>query len=116
MLKLFLRSKLWFATPTRFRLDDYGRDDYATMCGLLREKYFLNNEEIQSSGLIKLLDDTGKVIGVYTASEARKKATNLGLDMVLVNIKTSPIVCRVSDFRNRTINRFYNEVVLKRQK
>lgn len=117
MLKLLLRNRLWFATPqNRFRLEDYTKHDFATMCGLLREKYFLNNEEIQSSGLIKLLDDGDKVIGIYTASEARKKAQALGLDMVLVNIKGSPIVCRASDFRSRLINKFYNEIVLKRQK
>ncbi len=86
------------------------------MCGLLKEKYFLNNEEIQSSGLIKLLDDAGKVIGIYTASEARKKAQTLGLDMVLVTMKTSPIVCKVSDFRNRLIHKFYQDIVQKRQK
>jgi len=86
------------------------------MCGLLREKYFLNNEEIQSSGLIKLLDDAGKVIGIYTASEARKKAQALGLDMVLITLNGSPIVCKAADFRGRVINRFYHEIVVKRQK
>jgi translation initiation factor IF-3 len=86
------------------------------MCGLLREKYFLNNEEVQSSGLIKLTDDSGKVIGIYTASEARKKAVGLGLDMVLVTLKTSPIVCKVADFRGRLVHKFYNEIVVKRQK
>ena len=55
-------------TPYKYRLELYTKEDYATMCGLLKERYFLNNEEIQSSGLIKLLDDTGKVIGIYTAS------------------------------------------------
>jgi translation initiation factor IF-3 len=86
------------------------------MCGLLREKYFLNNEEIQSSGLIKLLDDAGKVIGIYTASEARKKAQALRLDMVLITLNGSPIVCKAADFRGRVINRFYHEIVVKRQK
>jgi translation initiation factor IF-3 len=100
----------------KYRLEDYTKHDYATMCGLLREKYFLNNEEIQSSGLIKLLDDAGKVIGIYTASEARKKAQALGLDMVLVTLKGTPIVCKASDFRGRLISKFYQDIVLKRQK
>lgn len=77
------------------------------MCGLLREKYLLNNEEVQTSGLVKLLDDSNKIIGVYTASEARKKARTLSMDMVLVNLKSSPIVCRASDFRGRIVNKFY---------
>lgn len=44
MLKLLFRSRLLFSTQQRYRLEDYSRQDYATMCGLLREKYFLNNE------------------------------------------------------------------------
>lgn len=117
MLRLIFRNRLCLANTThKFRLDQYSKEDYATMCGLLKEKYFLNNEEIQSSGLIKLQDDAGKVIGIYTASEARKKAIALGLDMVLVTQKSSPIVCKVSDFRNRLINKFYQDIVVKRQK
>lgn len=117
MLRLFIRNRFWFAAPQqRFKLEDYTKHDFATMCGLLREKYFLNNEEIQSSGLIKLLDDAGKVIGIYTASEARKKAQALGLDMVLITLNGSPIVCKASDFRGRVINRFYHEIVVKKQK
>jgi hypothetical protein len=116
MLKLLFRNRMWLAQPQRFRLEEYNKHDYATMCGLLREKYFLNNEEIQTSGLIKLLDDTGKVIGIYTASEARKKSQALGLDMVLVTNKGTPVVCRASDFRGRLINRFYQDIVIKRQK
>jgi hypothetical protein len=69
MLKLLFRNRLWLSNVQKgYRLEDYTKHDYATMCGLLREKYFLNNEEIQTSGLIKLLDDAGKVIGIYTAS------------------------------------------------
>ena len=44
MLKLLFRSRLLLSTQQRYRLEDYSRQDYATMCGLLREKYFLNNE------------------------------------------------------------------------
>lgn len=116
MLKLLFRNTMWLAQQQRFRLEDYSKLDFATMCGLLREKYFLNNEEIQTSGLVKLLDDAGKVIGIYTASEARKKAQALGLDMVLVTNKGSPVICKASDFRGRLINRFYQEIVVKRQK
>lgn len=56
------------------------------------------------------------MIGIYTASEARKKAQTLGLDMVLVSMNGTPVVCRASDFRGRLISRFYNEIVVKRQK
>ena len=114
MIRLMLRNS--FALDQKFRLEEYNNQDYSTMCGLLKEKYQLNNEEVQTSGLIKLIDDAGKVIGIYTASEARKKSKAMGLDMVLVNRQTNPYICRASDFRNRIVNRFYDDVVLKRQK
>jgi translation initiation factor IF-3 len=114
MIRLMLRNS--FALGQKFRLEEYNNQDYSTMCGLLKEKYQLNNEEVQTSGLIKLIDDAGKVIGIYTASEARKKSKAMGLDMVLVNRQTNPYICRASDFRNRIVNRFYDDVVLKRQK
>ena len=114
MIRLMLRNS--FALGQKFRLEEYNNQDYSTMCGLLKEKYQLNNEEVQTSGLIKLIDDGGKVIGIYTASEARKKSKAMGLDMVLVNKQANPYICRASDFRNRIVNRFYDDVILKRQK
>ena len=108
---LFQRSRL---LASHFKVTDYARDDIVTMCGLLREKYLRNNEEIQTSGLVKLLDDHGKVLGIYSASEARKKAGSMGLDMVLVSSKTSPPVCKASNFKESIISRFYQEIVMKR--
>lgn len=52
---------------------------------------------------------------MYTASEARKKAYGMDLDMVLVNKSASPIICKAVDFRKRLLNRFYEEVVIKAQ-
>jgi len=85
------------------------------MCGLLHEKFQLHNEQVQTSGLVKLVDDGGRVIGIYTASEARRKANGLKLDMVLINKTSNPMVCRAVDFRNRVLSRFYEEVVSKVQ-
>ena len=65
---------------------------------------------------MKLLDQEGRVIGVYTASEARKKAQNLNLDMVMVSMKASPMICKAVDFRKRTLNAFFDQVVLKSQR
>ena len=62
------------------------------------------------------MDEKGKVLGIYTASEARKKAVNMKMDMVMVSNNTMPPVCKVSNFREGIIARFYQEVVLKRQK
>ena len=82
----------------------------------MRQKYPLHNEEIQTSGVVKLLDDSGRVIGVYTAAEARKKAEGSALDMVLVNRSKMPIICKLTDFRRKTLSRFYDEVVSQKEK
>ena len=114
MLNLLFRNAFRFSI--KFKLENYSYEDYATMCGLLRQKYQLHNEEIKTSGIIKLMDDANKVIGVYTASEARKKAESQGKDMVLVSQTATPILCRATDFRLRTINSFYQEIVMKNLK
>lgn len=72
MINLLFRNAARFSL--KFKLENYSYEDYATMCGLLKTKYQLHNQEIQTSGIIKLLDDANKVMGVYNASEARKKA------------------------------------------
>lgn len=73
-----------------------------------------NNDEVRTNSNIKLINQTGKMIGIYNASEARRKALSLGKDMVLVNENCEPVICRVIDFRNAVLNRFYEEIVVKR--
>lgn len=115
MIKLLFRGHSLFST-FRFSLTHYNPTDYATMCGLLREKYQMHNEEIQTSGFVKLLDGLGNVIGIYTASEARKKSESMGLDMVMVSLKSTPIICKAVDFRKSVLNRFFDEIVTKSNK
>lgn len=86
------------------------------MCGLIREKYQLHNDQVQTTELVKLIDDSGRVIGMYTASEARKKANAINLDMILVNKSISPIICKAVDFRRRVLTKFYEDVVVRAQK
>lgn len=86
------------------------------MCGLIREKYQLHNDQVQTTELVKLIDDSGRVIGMYTASEARKKANALNLDMILVNKSIRPIICKAVDFRRRVLTKFYEDIVVRAQK
>lgn len=86
------------------------------MCGLIREKFQQHNDQVQTSELVKLIDDAGRVIGMYTASEARKKANALNLDMILVNKSISPIICKAVDFRRRVLTKFYEDIVVRAQK
>jgi translation initiation factor IF-3 len=41
---------------------------------LLKTKYFKFNEDMQIFKDVRLLDEKGKVIGMYTLVEAKKKA------------------------------------------
>lgn len=43
MIKLLFRNYSLFS-DFRFKLNNYNNEDFATMCGLLREKYQRHNE------------------------------------------------------------------------
>ena len=47
---------------------------------------------------VRLLDDEGKNLGVLTTKEALEKAREQGLDLVEVNPKIDPPVCKIVDF------------------
>ena len=77
------------------------------MCHLLKERYLIHNEDIKIFKDIKLLDENNKLVGIYPASEARKKALNLKKDITLVNSTSDPVICRVIEFRNNVLNKFF---------
>ena len=113
MLRIITKTLFTFS---RFKVDEYSYEDYATMCGLLRQKYQLHNDQIITSGLVKLVDESNRIIGIYTASEARKKSKSLHLDMTLVSSNTVPVVCKAVDFRQRVSQQFFDSVVSKQLK
>ncbi len=51
-----------------FKIDTFTAEDYKTMCHLLKEKYFVHNDDIKIFKDIKLLDENNKLVGVYPAS------------------------------------------------
>jgi translation initiation factor IF-3 len=60
------------------------------------DKEFFANERIRVSE-VYLIDETGEGIGNLTIEEARQKATDVGLDLVLVNPKGNPPVAKIID-------------------
>jgi len=108
-MKILFRPVFRFS---KFKIEDYSYEDYQTMCGLIREKFQLHNDQVQTTELVKLIDDSGRVIGMYTASEARKKANAMNLDMILVNKTITPIICKAIDFRKRVLTKFYEDIVV----
>jgi len=47
---------------------------------------------------VRLIDETGKQIGVVKTGEALRMALEKGLDLIEVAAKTVPPVCRIADF------------------
>ncbi len=104
-------SKANFA---QFKVEKFENSKYKTICSILKEKYYPINEEVQSAGKsVKLLDEKGKLIGMYSLLEARKKCSNNGNDLVLVNGEGAHIICKTIPLRKTLLNKFYTEVVLK---
>ena len=48
------------------------------------------------------------MVGRYSAAEARKKATTLKKDIVLLNPNTDPAICKLYNFRETILKKFYN--------
>lgn len=112
MLKFALNKHLQFLA--RFHVEKFGAKDYKTMCSLIREKYPIYNEAIELHKDIRLFDENNKLIGVYGAAEARRKALTMKKDIVLLNYQSNPAVCKVVGFRESILQKFYDEIVTKR--
>ena len=55
------------------------------------------NHQIRQSS-IRLINPDGKMLGIYTVPQALTIADDLGLDLVEINPKADPPVCRIMDF------------------
>lgn len=55
------------------------------------------NEQIRSKE-VRLVDDQGDQVGVFLTIDAIKRAKNVGLDLVAVNAKSMPPVCKILDY------------------
>nr|YP_010619828.1 Translation initiation factor 3 [Symphyocladia marchantioides]WAX03841.1 Translation initiation factor 3 [Symphyocladia marchantioides] len=47
---------------------------------------------------VRLLDNLGKQLGIYSSEEAIHIATNQGLDLVVISNKSNPPVCKIVDY------------------
>nr|ARW69291.1 translation initiation factor 3 [Polysiphonia sp.] len=55
------------------------------------------NEEVKYPK-VRLIDYTGKQLGVYSSKEALVIASNEGLDLVVISDKSNPPVCKIIDY------------------
>lgn len=63
-----------------------------------KNKYYRLNYNITSLTL-RVLDDTGKQIGVFSKDEALRRAREQGLDLVEIAPLAKPPVCKIIDFK-----------------
>lgn len=47
---------------------------------------------------IRLIDETGEMVGIVETDDARRRAMDLGLDLVEIAADVRPPVCRIMDF------------------
>jgi len=64
---------------------------------LLKKVQIRSNEAIWAKEL-RLIDDTGKQLGVFSRDDALRIAKEKGLDLIEVNPNSSPVVCRIIDY------------------
>jgi translation initiation factor IF-3 len=97
-----------------FNVRKYKPEDIKTMCMLVKEPFPIYNEFIELHKEIQLIDENKKLIGIYSAAEARKKASSLKQDIILLNENSTPAVCKACNFRETILKKFYEEIVKKR--
>lgn len=65
---------------------------------MARGKFYNTNQYIRAVE-VRVIDQTGKQIGVLAIAEALKKAQSAGLDLVEVATRVKPPVCKIVDFK-----------------
>ncbi len=66
----------------------------------MKKKYnseFLVNQSINYPE-VRLIDNIGKQLGIYSSEEALYIALNKGLDLVVISDKSDPPVCKIIDY------------------
>lgn len=78
-------------------------------------KYYLYNEEIEIDKDVRLIDTKGKLVGVYNLKEALKKTDKMKQDLVLINEKVKPAICKVMNYKETLFRQFIKEISGKEQ-
>ena len=88
-------------------------EDLKKICSVLSVPYVLVNEEIDGSNQLRIIDEEEKrFLGVFTMEQALLKARSLNKDIVLVNTKVSPPLCKLTYHRKNLYEKFVREVIL----
>lgn len=87
-------------------------EDLRLICQMLGTEYLPINEEIDLRDKVRLIDEQEKrFLGVFSMQTAIAKAKSLGKDVVLVNKKVSPPLCKLTFHKQQLYERFIKEIV-----
>jgi len=76
--------------------------------GIMKKTMPVMNDEIEFVGEIRLIgDDETPGLGLINIELAKEKSKELDMDLVLLNDKIKPALCRIEDFRQTTYYSFY---------
>lgn len=86
LTRAFFTCRFLFAdVAPKLKYDRFSHDEVRLMCELLKTKYFKFNEDLEIFKDVRILDEKGKLIGIYTPTQAYKKAEQTGKDLVVMN-------------------------------
>ncbi len=75
--------------------------DYALIlfwrCFVISSKEMLINDEIREKE-VRLIDSDGSQLGILPIADARQKAENKGMDLVLIAPQAKPPACKIMDY------------------
>jgi len=82
------------------------------LCDIIGAKYYLHNEEIDMSmdTQVRLFDENDTHLGIVTLAEARDKASELGIDLVVRNQKLSPPILKIMNYRKELVKRLFQKI------
>jgi len=63
---------------------------------------------------VRLLNENGEQVGIVPLSEALSQAENKNLDLVLINAKSNPLVCKIMDYGKFKFDSIKREKELKK--
>jgi len=63
---------------------------------ILSKRIFINNR-IRARE-VRLIDETGKQLGVFNLTDALRKSREAGLDLIQVTERVDPPVCKILDY------------------
>ncbi len=89
-----------------FRIANYSRNEKETL---------RVNERIVGVSQIRLIDETGKMLGLFMVKDAIKLAKERGLDLLEISPTASPPVCKISDYGKFKYEKKKNEHKAKKK-